>query len=652
MRVTASAAALAVDGAGDARSVPRPGPGNPPFGGTSGEWGVCDELSARAHAGGPLRRVSAALAGHFVAMRGWERLGFARLGDYAAERLGLSARQLRDFARVDAALADLPAIEAALSAGTLSWTKTRLLCRVAGVHDEAAWLTLARRLTATALAHRVREADTGAVESGAIPTDDDGAFEEPRETVAIRCTPGVRARFHRARQLARRVAGESLPVWECMEAVAAEALSAVPLAVEVAAPPLDRNRVRRRRADCHRSPAPASLSPASAREWERPRSELDSPREPPAEVKALGRDLEAADAFALDTRLRRAVALAQKIEAALGPGLARVAEGRLYRAHGARTLDAYARDYLGLSPRKARMLLRLEGASQRTPALGHAYRVGAISWVRAHVLVPVLGLPGAPARAWIAHAQAVSVRRLIDDVDVALARHDGHRKTRPASVEPPPRTPGGDSNAPGAEPARRAPPANRQTGAEPTAPETARFFFTAPADVARLFRATVCTVQRRIERVSGRLPTPGVAVEAMFDHAFEVWSRDAGGRTRVRRAHRVFERDGWRCTAPGCSSYRNLQDHHIVFRSRGGSDVLANRTTLCAWHHLRGVHAGVVDCRGRAPDGIHFSLGVRADGPPLLRYGPGEVMLRAGPRPACRHPGRPPFELRAGRLRR
>jgi len=49
----------------------------------------------------------------------------------------------------------------------------------------------------------------------------------------------------------------------------------------------------------------------------------------------------------------------------------------------------------------------------------------------------------------------------------------------------------------------------------------------------------------------------------------------------------VFERDGYRCTVPGCTSQRNLHAHHVLFRSAGGSDDLANLTTLCAAHHQR-----------------------------------------------------------------
>ena len=176
----------------------------------------------------PLRRALAALAGRLVATRAWERLGFARLRDYAVERVGLSARELQDLAHTDAALAQLPQLEAAFVAGELSWTKTRLLCRVASAADEARWLAMARPLTARALAREVRAVDRGSLEAGALDADEEGAPLQPSVGVVIRCTTRVTAKFHRARLLARRVAGEHLPPWACMEAVAAEVLSALP----------------------------------------------------------------------------------------------------------------------------------------------------------------------------------------------------------------------------------------------------------------------------------------------------------------------------------------------------------------------------------------------------------------------------------------
>jgi len=93
----------------------------------------------------------------------------------------------------------------------------------------------------------------------------------------------------------------------------------------------------------------------------------------------------------------------------------------------------------------------------------------------------------------------------------------------------------------------------------------------------------------------------------------------------------VFERDGWRCTVPGCTSLRNLHAHHVRFRSAGGGDAPENLTTLCAAHHLRHVHAGVVRIRGRAPHALEFEL-------PLARYRSGDLVQPAPDAPSARHP--------------
>ncbi len=488
------------------------------------------------------------------------------------------------------------------------------------------------------LEHAVRAVDHGSLEGGALETDEDGLDVAFKVGIVVRCTPRVRAKFHAARALARRVAGEALPVWACVEAVAAEALSALPVgaalesdepdcvsAGEGGASWADRAPAARlrmptpREETIGRDPAPAaanvcaktglavvnmravsSLAAANVcaktgPEWERVAPLLDG--------------LEHADAFELDARLRRAVALEQQLDAELAPLLAEFAIPKL---------EDFARDRLGISPRKARALRRIERAAARCPELRAAFRSGRLSWVQVQALLPVLGLcPSAGSRTrWIELASQVSVRRLEDEVDHALRaglsnpQRQTCAQTRGAEESP----------STGAEPA----------GGDPDRePEVARFFFAAPPDVARLFRAVVCSVRRHLERATGRLPSEGAGVEWMFDHAYEAWGTND---RRVRREHRVFERDGWRCTVPGCSSYRNLHDHHIVFRAAGGSDALANRTTLCAWHHLRGVHAARVRCRGTAPGGLFFELGLRPEREPLLRYAPGERPMPSGPR--------------------
>jgi hypothetical protein len=117
-----------------------------------------------------------------------------------------------------------------------------------------------------------------------------------------------------------------------------------------------------------------------------------------------------------------------------------------------------------------------------------------------------------------------------------------------------------------------------------------RVAFLAPREVAALFEALVARV----------------GLEAMLDHAIATWL-EAGAQFED---YADFERDGYRCTVPGCTARRNLQSHHIWFRSACGPDVAWNRTTLCAYHHHRGVHAGRLAIRGRAPDGLVYELGV------------------------------------------
>ena len=100
-----------------------------------------------------------------------------------------------------------------------------------------------------------------------------------------------------------------------------------------------------------------------------------------------------------------------------------------------------------------------------------------------------------------------------------------------------------------------------------------------------------------------------VGLLALLEEFVHVWD-DPQAMPR-RAGDRVYVRDGWRCTAPGCSSRRNLEDHHVVYRSQGGSNALSNRTCLCRFHHQRGEHGDLASCRGEAPLGLHWRLGNR-----------------------------------------
>jgi hypothetical protein len=120
--------------------------------------------------------------------------------------------------------------------------------------------------------------------------------------------------------------------------------------------------------------------------------------------------------------------------------------------------------------------------------------------------------------------------------------------------------------------------------------EPARVDFMAPRAVAHFFLATLA-------RMGGLAP--------MLEHAIATWTR-AGEQFED---YADFDRDGFRCTVPACSARRNLQSHHLRFLSAGGPDEPWNRTTLCAFHHQRGVHAGRVRIQGSAPEALVFALG-------------------------------------------
>ena len=67
---------------------------------------------------------------------------------------------------------------------------------------------------------------------------------------------------------------------------------------------------------------------------------------------------------------------------------------------------------------------------------------------------------------------------------------------------------------------------------------------------------------------------------------------------------RALMRDGFTCQL--CGSQRNLEAHHIRYRSRGGDDSETNLITLCRDCHVA-VHASLASVRARVPDGERTS---------------------------------------------
>ena len=569
---------------------------------------------------GPLRAALAEISSRLVATRTWEPFGYARLSNYADERIGRSARSLQDLARVGDSLRSLPHLRDALIRGELGWTKTRLVARVATSDDEARWIAYAQQRTSADLSREVRRIDQGSVERAGYENDRrrESSFEIP-------CTVEVRYHWHRAVGAARKVYGGWISPTVCAELIAAEVLSALPLD-----PDLSGN------LDVMEPSAPVDShdSGANAGEVEAPSVDCECTAEArpgatlPETIQALLNGMEDVGAMELDRRLQAAVGMEQRLDAEIGPLLELVVRRRFYWLLGYRNREAYVRERLGLEPSWGRALLRIERAARASPCFARAYRRGELSALQAAALVPLVHAELAERwlTVWVEHAPSISLRQLREDVDAALllCETDFEAWQRTGGLR------GADESKDGAESGDGIESAgNRCAHSAPG--ETCSVEGPIDWEVAKVFRAVLSTVRRRMERETGRLPTRGEALGAMLEHVLAEWRVDD---VKVQRRHAIFARDAWRCVVPGCTSMRNLQDHHIVFRSAGGSDEPSNRVTLCAWHHLRGVHQGIVRITGHAPDRLRFEVGVRPDGSPIAVYASGDRVLRiSSPRP-------------------
>jgi hypothetical protein len=294
-----------------------------------------------------------------------------------------------------------------------------------------------------------------------------------------------------------------------------------------------------------------------------------------------------------------------------------IVDHHFYRLLGFVSVDAYVREHLGISARKAWALLKLEKATVRNDDFARAYADGSLSWARALALLPVLETGN--AEAWIARARMVTVRRLCDEVNHVLEVRDALGPS--ITLSPPP----ADSvlASPGASlveaECRNLSLANGvQIGAHHAQGiDIARRVHCEVSDATISFTGPVSVIAllRDVSDAFALPETPRwVAFERLLLHVITYWEGTP--------CHRdpIFARDGWRCAVPACSSRRNLHDHHVIYRGRGGGNEQANRVAVCAAHHLHGIHAGVIRAWGSAPADVHWELGIRWNAAPLLTY--------------------------------
>jgi hypothetical protein len=131
--------------------------------------------------------------------------------------------------------------------------------------------------------------------------------------------------------------------------------------------------------------------------------------------------------------------------------------------------------------------------------------------------------------------------------------------------------------------------------------------FWAPESVAKDWRDAVGRIRER----SGVGSPPWVAVSMLVAEALHEWEREDP--KRKPREAKILVRDDYRCMVPICSGMGQLEVHHMVYLSAGGSEEEWNKVTLCHGHH-RMVHEGIVRS-GSARRSLTWGSGA-TDGPP------------------------------------
>ncbi|MGV8119635.1 MAG: HNH endonuclease [Candidatus Xenobiia bacterium LiM19] len=143
------------------------------------------------------------------------------------------------------------------------------------------------------------------------------------------------------------------------------------------------------------------------------------------------------------------------------------------------------------------------------------------------------------------------------------------------------------------------------------------------------------TMLRRVNDVEDIYRSPldyADSAESFLAALLQGWLLTEKAHLRFSRDYAILKRDRFRCQVPGCNCRRNLHVHHIIWRSKGGTDDPANLIVLCTKCHLRLLHNLLtLKIEGTAPHNLTFTFGPRSHGDewPFLKYVRGRKVLKA-----------------------
>jgi len=618
-----------------------------------------------------LDRVTPAIARavrRFVEEKSWARFGFARIDDYARERIARSARWLRDLAALDRALADLPDLRRALvgddGGRPIGQVAALAIGRIASPQSVQAWIDMSRRLPVRKFKKEIRLArergsdrprSDGDFESGRFPDGDphreadDSPDPDRRYSVRLRMPASIRGAFDRTLALHRAVSGREGTVSSFIEALVGEAFAGPD------PPPADPPPIRHSR---DWAELEATLF-RSTGQWDCLTDQPD-----PCELSAFETLVEAADLMRqsgtgdhveLDRQIRGLVVVEDRLQRELGQVLFLIGHERGFSKLGFVNLTHYAEQRLGLSGTTARDRVRVTRRLHELPVVREAYEAGRIGLEAASLIARSIGretVGEQTERAWVERAERATLKRLRDESRaLQLRRLDSAGQARPepmtdedwyASLGQQPgqirdrvgklglqaaadnrhlvcvslRLPGDlAADFMAAIEASRASlawavaqdSAGSDSVVDPVVGRTVGANNECDADSDSSTAGIARRLARLFSRKTGHVPD-WVGLFAMLEDFVLTWDDPTGMPKRV--ADKIYSRDGWRCTAPGCTSRSNLESHHLEYRSRGGDlKDPSNQTTQCGFHHRQGEHGKYASVRGVAPLGLEWSLG-------------------------------------------
>jgi hypothetical protein len=621
------------------------------------------ELSRLSRSAGALR-FAIALGLAALAKGGHRELGFPSMAAYGRERCERRSRWTEQSLSLARRAADLPLLRGALLSGRISWSKAVVLARVAGPGDEAEWLAAASTLSVKRLGERARAKAGGGAEIGDGGDDDAGdqADEEARCTLTVTVNAEEAWMFECASFMVRHLEGAGAPVASIVEAAMGEGMtSLLPLVPRDAREPPDDDAAgaAQRAYNAQREQWRAEAEDRCEATILRAPEVLDCGVESTVRMDGSPEDI--------DAEVRCRASELAELSARIGALAEVFIRAGGWRRLGYATLRQYSGERLGMSVSSLNEKRRLARGSRRLPKAARSMRERKIgfeaarlvtevaspateeSWVRraeertvVHLQEEVraagvltrLGLNGdsePPSVEMMTALRELEVRVVTGaDLPVKMRGRIGRCQRDAAEQE----TAGHkcadapvacDAVGPCVEASLvQVSTASQISAALPCSMEDSDHRVYAGPAFRELERALAregkvprslrskgrMTLRLRVtegtrrtyrwlERLHARYrPSNESFLAYCCSELLGVW---AHARPPV-AYESVYARDGYRCANPVCGA-RHVTPHHVVFRSRGGSDGDENVTSLCVNCHLeKGVHAGCITVTGSAPD--------------------------------------------------